>query len=174
VEFFDVISERRSIRSFKDKPVEKEKLQRILETANLAPSAGNLQAYEIFVIESNEKKQQLAAAAKRQGPITEAPVVLIFAANPKRSSAKYGDRGSELYCIQDATIAAAHMQLAVTALGLGSVWMGAFDEDTVNKVMGAPAGLRPVAIIPIGYSAIEPLKTPRRKLEDLAHWEMRK
>lgn len=133
-----------------------------------------MQAYEIFVVESREEKEALADAALGQTSISDAPVVLVFAANPRRSAAKYGERGTELYCIQDATIAAAYTQLAATALGLGSVWIGAFDEEEMRRAIGVPQGLRPVAIIPIGYPARKPGRTPRRSLEDLVHWEKKR
>lgn len=171
MEFFEVTKGRHSVRSFLDKPVEKEKLEKLLNTANSAPSAGDLQAYEIFVIESEEKKRALADAALGQSSVSDAPIVLVFFANPMRSAVKYGKRGAELYSIQDATIAAAHTQLAATALGLGSVWVGAFNEDAVSAVAGVPKGMGPVAIIPIGYPAEKPGRTPRRSLDDLVHWE---
>jgi nitroreductase len=168
MEFFDVVKNRHSIRAFKDKKVEEEKLQRILESANAAPSAGNLQAYEIIVAKEQKKKADLAGAAFSQEFIAEAPVVLVFLASPKKSSEKYGKRGSGLYSIQDATIACAYAQLAATALGLGSVWVGAFDPEEVATVVNAKEEI-PVAILPIGYSDEKPYCTSRRK--DIIHKE---
>lgn len=164
-----MIRNRHSIRAYKDKEVEEDKLQKILEAANSAPSAGNLQAYEIFLIRDPYKKKALSEACLDQEFIAEAPVVLVFCSNPSRSSWKYGKRGEELYSLQDATIAASYAQLAATALGLSSVWVGAFFEREVLKILGNPEGLRPVAIIPIGYSAEEPFITGRRKLKDIVH-----
>lgn len=170
-EFFDVLAARRSVRSFQSRPVEPEKLNRILEAANLAPSAGDLQAYEIVVVRDPEAKRRLARAALGQRFIAEAPVNLVFLANPARSARRYGRRGVELYCVQDATIAAAYAQLAAYALGLGSVWVGAFHDDEVREVVGASGDLRPVAIITIGYPAEVPRATPRRRIEDLVNSE---
>jgi nitroreductase len=169
MEFFDVVKRRRSVRAFTPRPIEESKIKQILETANQALSAGNLQAYEIFLIEDEKKKRELALAALAQSFVAEAPIVLVFCANPERSEKKYGKRGRSLYSIQDATIAAAYTQLAATALGLASVWVGAFDDREVLKAIGNPEGLVPVAIIPIGYPAEEPEATPRRKLDDLVH-----
>jgi nitroreductase len=166
METLECMKKRHSVRAFKSKEVEKEKLEKILKAANSAPSAGNLQAYEIFLVRDSKKKDALASASYGQHFIAEAPVVLVFCANPSRSQ-KYGRRGKELYCIQDATIAAAYVQLAVTDLGLGSVWVGAFDDKQVLNVLDISESLQPVAIIPIGYPAKEPYKTTRRKLNEL-------
>jgi len=170
-EFFDVIVKRRSVRAFKDEPVDEWKVNRLLESANLAPSAGDLQAYEVVVVRSEETKERLARAALGQHFIAEAPVVFVFLSNPERSARRYGKRGRELYSIQDATIAATHLHLAATALGLGSVWIGAFDDEAVRKAVGAGADLRPAAIIPVGYPGEEPWPTPRRGVESIAHSE---
>lgn len=171
MEFFDLIKARRSIRAFTKKEVEEEKIKHILEAANRSPSAGNLQAYEIVVVKDKARKKQLADAALGQSPVAEVPVVLIFLASPNRSSAKYGKRGEELYCILDAAIATSYAQLAVTDLGLGCVWIGAFDDEKVKKIIKAPEYLHPVAILPIGYPAEKPMPTPRRRIEDLVHEE---
>lgn len=169
MEFFDAVKKRHSVRTYTSKPVENDKLQKILEAANLAPSAGNLQAYEIFLVKDETKRKALAQASLGQSSVAEAPVVLVFCANPERSKNKYGKRGGGLYNIQDATIAAAYCQLAATTLGLSSVWIGAFDDGEVLKVLGNPSSLVTVAVIPIGYAAEEPEAKPRRKLDDLVH-----
>ena len=137
----------------------------------LAPSAGDLQAYEIIAIERPELKSALAAAALDQEFIAQAPVVLVFLADVHRSESKYSRRGATLFCIQDATIAAAYAQLAAAALGLGSCWVGAFDEDRVAKVIEAPDVMRPVAILPLGFPAERPTRPPRRPLQDLVRRE---
>jgi nitroreductase len=171
MEFFETIKERRSIRKFKDKGVEIEKLRKLLEAVNSAPSAGNLQSYEVILVKDPGRKEKLSYAAYGQSSIREAPIVLVFCTNPRRAR-RYGKRGEELYCIQDATIAASYAQLAATALGLGSVWIGAFDEEEVRIIIEAPDEVRPVAIIPIGYPAEKPFKTPRRKINDIVHEEV--
>ena len=167
MDFCDVLAKRHSIRAFLSKPVEQAKLNRILEAANSAPSAGNLQAYEIFVIKDEAKKKAIAATARGQKFIATAPVVLIFCAAPQRAR-EYGKRGETLYALQDATIAAAFAWLAVVAEGLGAVWVGAFDDEAALKVIGAK-GLVPCAIMPIGYPAEKPERTERRGLGELVH-----
>ncbi|HIE50731.1 MAG TPA: nitroreductase [Armatimonadetes bacterium] len=171
MDFFETISRRRSVRAFTGQAVEEEKLQRILEAVNAAPSAGDLQAYEVVLVREEETKKALARAAWGQNFIAQAPVVLVFVANPERSSWRYGRRGEELYCLQDATIACTHAHLAATALGLGSVWVGAFQDSAVAQAVGVSPPLRPVAILPLGYPAESPSPTPRRPLNELVHQE---
>lgn len=166
MEFFEVISRRRSVRAYSNRPIEEEKLKRIFDAANLAPSAGNLQAYQVYVFRKAEKKEALARAAFDQTFITEAPVCLVFCSDPSRSAEKYGDRGTELYSIQDATIAGTYAMLAAVDMGLATVWVGAFEEEEVRKVVGVE-GIRPVAMFAVGYPAEEPEPTPRRAIEEI-------
>jgi len=169
MDFFKMVDDRRSMRKYAETPVEEEKLHKILETANKAPSAGNLQAYEIYVVHNLERRQALVIASWDQGFLAEAPVVLIFCAHPARSQEKYSERGVGLYCIQDATIACTFAMLAAKALGLDTVWVGAFDEAQVSKIAHIPSDLRPVVMLPIGYAGREPSVRPRRALGDLVH-----
>lgn len=171
MEFFETIRKRRSIRKFEKCEIEEEKLQKILEAANISPSAGNLQGYEIIVVKEKMRKEALKEAARGQGFISEAPVVLVFCANGPRSSAKYEQRGEKLYSIQDATIACSYAQLAATDLGLGSVWVGAFDNKLADDIVKAPEGVRSVAILPLGYYLKDPPARPRRPLDDLVKAE---
>ncbi|MFN7065642.1 MAG: nitroreductase family protein [Aquificaceae bacterium] len=167
MDFFEVLRRRHSIRSYQRRPIEEEKLIRIMEAVRSAPSAGNLQAYEIFVVIDEHKKLEIARWALNQWFIAEAGAVFVFFANPKRSEIKYGKRGVELYCIQDATIACAYAQLSAVALGLGTCWVGAFEEKGLKACLSAPADWRPVAILTLGYPAEEPLPTPRRRIKDI-------
>jgi nitroreductase len=168
VELFEVIKRRRSVRAFAPQAVEAEKVARVLEAANAAPSAGNLQGYEILRVTRKQDRTALARAALGQYFIAEAPLVLVFCANPARSAAKYGERGARLYAVQDATIACTFAMLAATALGLGTVWVGAFNDAAVERVLGTRE-LVPVAILPIGYAAEAPEPAPRRTIQDLVH-----
>jgi nitroreductase len=169
VDFFEVLRFRRSVRAFQPRPVEEEKLQRILAAANSAPSAGNLQGYEIVVVRDPAKKQALAGACYNQRFVAQAPVLLIFFGNARRSELKYGQRGGDLFSLQDATIACAYAELATAALGLGTVWIGALDIPAVQQVTGVSADWRPIALLPIGYRGENPTATPRRHLSDLVH-----
>lgn len=171
MEFLDVIKKRRSTRAFQQKKVPDELLQEILLEMQEAPSAGNIQAYQVVVVSEEKTKKSLAEASLEQMFLAEAPVVLCFFADPQRSSRKYGRRGAELYSVQDATIAAAYLQLAAANAGLASAWVGAFDSKKVSAVVNAPSNLIPVALIPLGYAAETPVKYPRRSLSEVVKKE---
>jgi nitroreductase len=169
MEFFEVVEERHSIRSFARTPIEPEKIQKILETANKAPSAGNLQAYEIYMTIEADHRLALSRAALGQDFIASAPVVLVFCAHPARTAPHYGDRGVRLYALEDAAIACTYAMLAATALGLATSWVGAFDDEAVKRAIGAPDDLLPIVILPVGYAAETAQPTSRRRLDELVH-----
>jgi len=163
----EAIQARRSIRAFQSKEVEPEKLAAILEAIQQAPSAGNLQAYQIYLIRDAKTKEALAASALRQAFLAQAPVVLVFCADRARASQRYGQRGESLYCVQDATIAVAYAQLAATVQGLATCWIGAFDEEPISRIVGVSQEQRPIAMLPLGYAAETPQPTSRRSLAEL-------
>ena len=170
MEFQDVVNTRRSIRKYNPDPVGEDSLKRILEAANSAPSAGNLQAFEIYLVQDQVRRMHLSKAALNQEFISEAPLVLVFCANPSRSEWKYRNRAVNLYSIQDATIACTFAMLAATNLGFASVWIGAFDENVVRQIIKAPADEKPVALLPIGYAAESSPQKQRRSLSELVHY----
>ncbi|MBN2149452.1 MAG: nitroreductase family protein [Anaerolineales bacterium] len=170
MDFFELTQARHSVRSYLPQPVEPKKLQQLLEAINRSPSAGNRQAYEVYVVTRDEQRQALAYACLGQGFIAQAPLDLVFCIHPKLNADRYGQRGADLYSLQDATIACTYAMLAATALGLSTVWVGAFDDDGVYQVIGAPAGQLPVAVLPVGYAAEEPRPRPRRRLSQLVHY----
>jgi len=167
MEFETLISRRRSIRAFTHTPITEAELQSMLHAATMAPTAGNLQAFEIVVVAEPEVRKALSAASLNQSCITQAPLVLVFLANSYRSAVHYRERGAKLYCIQDATIAATFAMLKATDLGLGSVWVGAFHENRVLTVLNLEAPLKPVALLAIGHPAESPIAPPRRSTADL-------
>ncbi len=169
VDYFQAVRARHSVRAYQAQPVEPEKLLAILEAASHAPSAGNLQAYEIYLITQPARLEALARAAHHQGCIAQAPLALVFCAHPARSARQYGQRGRSLYSLQDATIAATFALLAATALDLATTWVGAFDDAGVQQVIGAPKGHLPIVILPVGYPAETPEPTSRRPLGELVH-----
>jgi len=163
--FFDLIKERSSIRSFKSRELSEEEMRKLLKAANSAPSAGNLQSYEILAVKNQDLKDGLVEAAHGQKFIGQAPVVFVFLQDKERSEKKYGER-AELYSIQDGAISATYLQLAAEELGLGSCWVGAFDDQDVTKLLETEK--KPLALIPVGYSGRKPSKnTGRRELDDL-------
>jgi nitroreductase len=167
MDFARLIEERHSTRAWQERAVEQDKLDAVLNAANRAPSAGDLQAYSIVIVRNSEARQRLAKAALDQEFVAQAPVVLVFVAEPTRSAIKYGRRGESLYAVQDATIACAYAQLAAHDVGLSACWVGAFRTKDVQEIVGATGQEIPVALLPIGYAAETPFVTPRRALSDL-------
>ncbi len=168
MDFFTAVSKRRSVRAFRPGSLRKQDEEKILQACNAAPSAGNLQAYEIYYVSSPPLLDALTQAAYGQEFIRQAPVSLVICAHPERAR-RYAERGASLYAIQDATLAAAYAQLAATSLGLATCWVGAFDEGKVTAALHLPSGQRPIIILPIGEAAEDPEEPGRRSLDGLVH-----
>ncbi len=167
-DFFETVRHRHSVRKYQQTtPIEAEKMHAILEMACAAPSAGDLQAYQITVIRNQATRDLLRQASHGQAFISEAPVCLVFSADPSRSGETFGERGESLYAIQDATIAATYAQLAIVAAGMGSTWVGNFDNDAVKAALNCNEALQPIAILSVGYPAELPEPTPRRNIDDV-------
>lgn len=170
MDFWDVVQERYSVRDFDPSAeVSPEDLNAVLEAAIRSPSAGNCQAWHFYVVRDPELREGLVGAAYGQQYISQAPVAIVVCADAQQSAERYAQRGRELYCLQDTASAIAHILLAAVALGLGSCWIGAFDEARAARVLNLPVRHRPVAIVPIGKPAKKPaVRTPRNPLNDVA------
>ena len=130
VEVLEAIEKRRSVRRFDPgRNISEKQIEKLLEAAQWAPSAGNLQSRFFVVVRDKAVKEQLAEAVFGQDFVAEAPVVIVFCADLERSASKYGDRGRMLYCVQDATLAAQNFWLAATEAGLGTCWVGGFENN---------------------------------------------
>lgn len=170
MEVAECIEGRTSIRSFRADPVDDAVVKEALRMANLAPSAGNLQARDFIVVREARTKRALAEAAYGQDFVRTAPVVIVCCANLERIG-HYGERGRNLYCLQDVAAALQNMTLYLHSKGLGSVWVGAFDEEKARIAVGAPMSLRPVALMPLGYPAEKGVHGRRLPLDSVTHWE---
>lgn len=166
----EAIKGRRSVRKFKEKEVRKEIIEELLVSAQMAPSAGNLQARDFIVVSDRTTRQKLTKAALGQSFIEQAPVVIVAVANIERSSRIYRSRG-ELYAVQDAAAGVMNLLLDAHSRGLATCWVGAFDESAVSEILSLPRKARPVAIIPLGYPDEMPTAPPRMDLEKVVHWE---
>lgn len=149
-DFFSVLERRHTVRNYRPDSIDPQLTERILRAAQRGPSAGGLQSYGIYRVEESLSRAKLAAAADHQEFIAQAPLSLVFCGDPEHCAARFGERGRLLFAMQDATIAAAYAQLAATALGLSSAWVGRFEEDKVRAAAGIAAHLVPVAVITIG------------------------
>lgn len=160
-----VIRKRRSVRDFEPDEIPKEIVSRLIEAILWAPSAGNLQSRKFYFITSKYVKRDLARAALNQSFIAEAPLVAVGCAD-RRVERRYGERGVNLYAIQDVACSIMSLMLVAAENGLGSVWVGAFKENEVAAVLGLPQHLRPVAIVPIGRPSRMPQAPPRIPAEE--------
>jgi len=165
-DIFNVMATRRSTRKFSKNPVELWKIDKILAAADTAPTAGNYQGFEIFYVRDEIKKDNLVKAANNQ-PYVKTPVVLVFCMNPDRIKLDFPKEVILKFSIQDSTLAAAYSQLAASALGLSSIWIGMFDENKVKEIVGTE--LRPTSFLCIGYPVKKRPPKSRRQLKELIH-----
>jgi nitroreductase len=169
VGFWQVLAGRRSVRAFaRTKNVSNEQIQQLLQAAIAAPSAGNMQPWFFYVVRDLEVRQRLAQAAWGQDFVAEASVAIVVCAEPERSARRYGERGRELYCLQDTAAATENILLTAVALDLAACWVGAFDEAAAAQALHLPPTQRPVAILPIGHPAESPSRRPRRPLSEVS------
>ncbi|OGS41781.1 MAG: nitroreductase [Euryarchaeota archaeon RBG_16_62_10] len=170
MEVDECIEGRTSVRVFRQDPVSEEVVNEALRMANLAPSAGNLQARDFVVVRNSSTKRLLMEAALGQDFVLKAPVVIVCCANLKRIE-HYGDRGRTLYCLQDVAAAVENLMLFLHGKGIGSVWVGAFKEKGASEALGLPGHVRPVAMVPVGYPAEDGVRRRRLQLEQIVHRE---
>lgn len=168
MEVGDAINSRRSVRRYTGEAVPDELLKEILSAGGMAPSAGNLQARDFIIVKDGALRELLCMAALNQYFMMSAPVCIVVCANLDRSAARYGKR-SELYAVQDASAAIMNMMLRARDLGLGTCWVGAFSEQAVVQLLNLPRGVRPVALMPLGYPDETP-EAPPRLGEEIVHW----
>ncbi|MGB7572203.1 MAG: nitroreductase family protein [Methanothrix sp.] len=167
MEITEAIRSRRSIRKYQDRPIEEEKLLRVLDTGRMAPSARNLQDWKFIVVRDQDKRKMLSEAANGQPYVEKASAVVVGCATEPENIMPCGQ-----YCYPiDLAIALDHMSLAATAEGLGSCWIGAFQEDKVKEILDIPEKIRVVAMLILGYPAESPAARPRRKLDEIVVYD---
>lgn len=182
MEFFEALSTRRSIRKYQARPVEEEKLRAVLAAIPASPTWANQQCLRLVVVRDPAAKQGIselsylesffAARGYKTNPamsaLAQAPVVVVLCADPAQSG---NIRGQEYY-LADAGIAAQSMMLAARAQGLGTVFVGIFQEEPLRDLLGIPEGIRVVGLFPLGYPAEEKPAGPKRKpLEEICFFE---
>jgi nitroreductase len=171
MELTQAIQGRRSIRKYKNQPIPDETITQLIEAATYAPSAGNIQPWHFIIVKNPAVKKQLAEAAYNQAQVEQAPVVIVVCADEKQTQPRYGKRGSSLYCLQDTAAATQNILLTAYSLGLGTCWIGAFNEKAVKGIMNVPEGVRPVAMIPVGYADVSPRPRNRKPLSEVTRFD---
>lgn len=153
MDFADLVQARKSVRRYSERPVEQEKIDKVLEAARLAPSWANKQCWEYVVVKDKEVLAEIASkgAGSLMTWLKKAPVIIVGCANPKQS----GTRNGMDYFLVDMGISMEHIMLQAADLGLGTCWIGWFDEGGMKKVLGVPADHKVVALTPLGYPSDE-------------------
>jgi len=166
----DAIRTRKSVRSYLPRQVEDEKLTAVLEAARLAPSAGNRQEWRFVIVRDAETRRRIAEAANNQTFIGEAPAVIVACAE---TDGRIMMCGQACYPI-DVAIALDHIALAAVEHGLGTCWIGAFNEEKVKQILSIPEKIRVVELMPIGYATDpSPVEKKRLSLDAIVkheHW----
>jgi nitroreductase len=142
MDVFEAVQKRHSVRSYESTPVPDEKLERILEAARLAPSAGSIQPWHFIVVTDREKREALAKSGRFARFLAESPVAIVGCGDQKASPNWYG---------VDVAIAMQNMVLTATAAGLGTCWVGSFNEGRVRSLLNVPERFRVVALLAVGY-----------------------
>lgn len=168
MDLYKALESRRSVRKYKSDEFSEGTLRKILEAARIAPSWSNLQCWRFIVVRSVETKKELAASMPDNNPAKKAvgetaPVVIVLCADPKES----GDQDGKGYFLLDAGLAMQQMMLAAHAEGLGTCWVGLFDEGQARKACSVPKEYRVVGLTPLGYPEKQPSARPRKELTDI-------
>jgi len=163
MDFHEAVERRYSCRDYQDRPVEPEKLERIMEAARFAPSASNRQEWRFVAVTDPAKRAKLAKIAHGQKFVGQAPLVIAACAVTDGHVMSCGQLSYPI----DVAIALEHVALAATAEGLATCWIGAFDEEPVKTLLGIPADVRVVQLMPLGYPADKPRPKTRFALQDI-------
>jgi len=171
MDVFDAIRSRRSIRKYQDKQVPWDNIVTIMQAGKYAPSAGNLQNWKYIVIKSDAKRAAIAKACLEQEWMETAPIFIAVVSQPEKAERYYGTRGGRLYSIQGCAASIQNMMLTAHNLGLGSCWIGAFDEDEIWRILQLPEDISVQGIVTIGYAAEAPEAPPKYRIEHMMFFE---
>ncbi|HLD01006.1 MAG TPA: nitroreductase family protein [Candidatus Nanoarchaeia archaeon] len=169
-DILDLIISRRSIKQYFPKYVSWELISRILEAGRHAPCSGNIQNWKFIVFIEPERKQKLVDLTHEQYELSAAGALIVICAELEKAERYYGQRGEELYSIQNCAAAAQNMLLEAASLGLGSTWVGGFDEEGVKELCRLPEKVVPQVIIAVGFPKDIPSKPPKYPLETLVYF----
>lgn len=172
-----VITQRKSIRSFQPRSVSDEMLESLIDIARNAPSWMNKQCWHFIVVKKESLIEEIASTSITNRWLKRVPSIVIVCADPHLS----GERGDLSYFLVDAAIAMDHLVLSATDKGLGTCWIGSFDETKLKQILGIPPRIRIVALTPIGFPQEKAsfgdrlrstiVRSPKRKaLAEIMHW----
>lgn len=167
----EAIRQRRSSRSYSEKEVKHEHLVKVLNAGRHAPSSGNVQNWVFVIVKNEEKKREIAKACLNQIWMVQAPVHIVICNDLVAVKRAYGERGERLYGIQNCAAAAQNMILEAESLGLGTCWVGSFDNDAVKRILNIPNGVNPEIIITLGHAQGKTSLAGRHNLTQLVYFE---
>jgi nitroreductase len=167
MKFIDLINKRYSVRAYQTKTVEDKKLAYVLEAARLAPTASNRQPFQIIVIHTEGKKEDLLSIYPREW-FANAPLVLCVCGI---SSLAWTRRDNKRYMEVDAALVMDYLVLAATEIGLGTCFIAAFNEENARSVLALPDDVQPILFTPLGYPNDTPKIKERKSVEDLVRYE---
>lgn len=172
MDVFEAINNRRSIRDYDaSKPVPKELIEKIIEAARWAPTAGNRQPIEIVVVSDQEHREKMASVSGYGFYLKDSPIALVVCVNQNKYTKGY-ETLRDMYTPMDSSAAIMNMMIAATSLGLGTCWNSVFDKNVVRELLNIPEHVEPITLIALGYPSKLPEKTPRRRpLEEYIHWD---
>jgi len=171
MEVFDCIRTRRSVRKYKEQPVPWDNIVEILQSAKYAPCAGNIWNLKFIVIKNEDKRRAIAEACTQQYWMQDAPIHIVIVSEPEKAEKYYGTRGVRLYTQQAAGAAIQDMLLTANSLGLGTCWVGAFDEEDIRHICNMPEHLNVQGIIAVGYPDETPQMPPKYRIEHIMFFE---
>ena len=167
-----VIRKRKMIRNYdQTREVPEKIINKLIDNASRAPSAGHTQVQEFIVIKDPSTKRKLRLASVNQEQVEEAPVLIVVCSNTSRSVGRYGERGKEFYSIIDGAFASMLILLTATNEGLGASFVGAFNDEKVSEILGLPEHVRPIGIVALGYPGEKPARLERIQRDKLIHYE---
>lgn len=167
----ECLEKRASYRSYNNKEVAWEDIMNILNAARMSPSSGNLQNWSFIIVQKPEIKEEISKAALNQVWINQAPVVIVVCSRLENIKRHYGERGENLYAIQNCAAAINNILLKATDLGMASCWINAFDDNAIKRILKMPDSVVPQGIVTIGYSNEKIEKMKRYELDLLIHFD---
>lgn len=168
MEFMELIRKRYSVRAYRQDEVEQEKLEQILEAARLAPTAANRQPFQLIVIHTRGREEELLRIYSREW-FVQAPLIICACGLPRQGWVRSDDQ--RRYLDVDVAIVMDHLILAATDLGLGTCWIAAFNANAAREILKLPKGIEPLIFTPLGYPADQPGVKERKPLAELVRYE---
>ena len=167
MQFTELITKRYSVRAYKPDPIEDQELQQVLEAARMAPTAANMQPFQLIVVHTRGREEELRRIYDREW-FTQAPLIVVACGIPSQAWVRH-DKAN--YGVVDVAIVMDHLILAAADQGLGTCWVGAFEPQAARQVLGIPEDVDPIVMTPLGYPADQPGPKVRKPLDELVRYE---